>query len=105
MYMKLKDGKSKALTLSYDDGVVQDIRLIEILNKYGIKATFNINTGRYLPEEATREKFYGRMKLSEAKKLNIIVTVKVIFYFDIIILLFNEIMIYYFLYIGNRIFF
>ena len=30
MYMKLKDGKSKVLTLSYDDGVVQDIRLSEI---------------------------------------------------------------------------
>ena len=36
MYMKLKDGKSKVLTLSYDDGVVQDIRLIGILDKYGI---------------------------------------------------------------------
>ena len=71
MYMKLKDGKSKVLTLSYDDGVVQDIRLIEILNKYGIKATFNINTGLYLPEEAIRERFYGRMKLSEAKALYI----------------------------------
>ena len=69
MYMKLKDGKSKVLTLSYDDGVVQDIRLIEILNQYGIKATFNINTGCYFSEEATRESFYGRMKLSEAKKL------------------------------------
>lgn len=71
MYMKLKDGKSKVLTLSYDDCVVQDIRLIEILNKYGIKATFNINTGLYLSEEAAREKFYGRLKLSEAKKLYI----------------------------------
>ena len=46
MYMKLKDGKSKVLTLSYDDGVVQDIRFIEILDKYGLKGTFNINTGR-----------------------------------------------------------
>ncbi len=36
-------GKNKALTLSYDDGVRQDIRLIEILNRHGIKATFNIN--------------------------------------------------------------
>ena len=71
MYMKLKDGKSKALTLSYDDGVVEDIRLIKILNKYGIKATFNINSGVYLPEDAKREKFYGRMKLSEAKELYI----------------------------------
>ena len=65
MYMKLKDGKSKVLTLSYDDGVVQDIRLMEILNKNGIKATFNINTGLYLPEDTVREKYYGRMKFSE----------------------------------------
>lgn len=71
MYMKLKDGKSKVLTLSYDDGVVQDIRLISIMNKFGLRGTFNINTGRYLPEEAVREKFYGRMKLSEAQDLYI----------------------------------
>lgn len=69
VYMKLKDGKSKVLTLSYDDGVVQDIRLMEILNRHGLKATFNINTGLYLPEEVTRNRFYGRMKLSEAKEL------------------------------------
>ena len=69
MYMKLKDGKSKVLTLSYDDGVVQDIRLMEILDKYGIKATFNINTGMYIPEDTVRQRFHGRMKLSEAKKL------------------------------------
>ena len=30
MQMRLKDGKDKVLTLSYDDGVVQDIRLSEI---------------------------------------------------------------------------
>jgi len=39
------DGKLKALTLSYDDGVEQDRRLVEILNRYGIKGTFNINSG------------------------------------------------------------
>lgn len=71
MKMKLKDGKSKVLTLSYDDGVVQDIRLIEIMNKYGLKGTFNINSGKYLPEDAVRDRFYGRMKLSEAKELYI----------------------------------
>lgn len=69
MYMKLKDGKSKVLTLSYDDGVVQDIRLIEILDKHGIKGTFNINTNQYFPEDGVREKYYGRMTLSEAQKL------------------------------------
>lgn len=40
------NGKMKAITLSYDDGVTQDIRFIELLNKYNIKATFNINSGK-----------------------------------------------------------
>jgi len=39
------NGKMKALTLSYDDGVEQDKCLIEILNRYKIKGTFNINSG------------------------------------------------------------
>jgi len=39
------NGKIKALTLSYDDGVEQDIRLTEILNRYKIKGTFNLNSG------------------------------------------------------------
>ncbi len=34
----------KAVTFSYDDGVTQDQRLIEMFNKYGLKATFNINS-------------------------------------------------------------
>lgn len=69
MLMKLKDGKSKVLTLSYDDGVVQDIRLMGILDKHGIRGTFNINTGMYLPEDAQRERYYGRLKRSEALAL------------------------------------
>ena len=38
------NGKKKAITFSFDDGVTQDIRLIEIFNKYGLKGTFNINS-------------------------------------------------------------
>ncbi|MBQ7915686.1 MAG: polysaccharide deacetylase family protein, partial [Firmicutes bacterium] len=38
------DGKLKALTFSYDDAVLQDKRLIEIFNKYGLKGTFNLNS-------------------------------------------------------------
>ena len=38
------NGKNKAITFSYDDGVTQDIRLIEIFNKYNLKATFNLNS-------------------------------------------------------------
>lgn len=72
MYMKLKDGKSKVLTLSYDDAVVQDIRLIGLMNKYGLKGTFNINTGCYLPEDKERvSSNHMRMRLSEAMDLYI----------------------------------
>ena len=38
------NNKLKAVTFSYDDGITQDIRLIELLNKYGLKCTFNINS-------------------------------------------------------------
>lgn len=40
----------KALTFSYDDGIEQDRKLVEIFNKYGMKATFNLNTGIQTPE-------------------------------------------------------
>ena len=38
------NGKRKAITFSYDDGVLQDRRLIKLFNKYGLRATFNINS-------------------------------------------------------------
>ena len=50
LFMRFPEGKAKALTLSYDDGVEQDIKLIEIMNKYGLKGTFNLNTGLYAEE-------------------------------------------------------
>ena len=42
-----RDGTPKKyFTLSFDDGVTQDLRVIEILKKYGVNcATFNINSG------------------------------------------------------------
>lgn len=47
MYDRLlwPNGRRKAFTLSYDDGVTQDIRLIEMMNQFGIKGTFNLNSG------------------------------------------------------------
>ncbi len=38
-------GFFKALTFSFDDGVVQDAKLIDIFNRNGLKGTFNFNTG------------------------------------------------------------
>ena len=37
-------GKLKAVTFSYDDCTVQDVKLVELFNKYGVKATFNVNS-------------------------------------------------------------
>lgn len=38
-------GRTKAFTMSYDDGIEQDIRLLKIMNQYNIRGTFNINSG------------------------------------------------------------
>ena len=41
--MQFPGNRGKALTLSYDDGVVQDKKLIEMFDRYGAKCTFNLN--------------------------------------------------------------
>jgi len=41
-----KDGKRKALTMSYDDCPPEDGRLIELFNRYHIKGTFHIISAR-----------------------------------------------------------
>lgn len=51
LFMRFPGGVPKALTLSYDDGVEQDIKLMEILDKNGLKCTFNINGGIDIPED------------------------------------------------------
>ena len=37
--------KRKIFLLSFDDGTVWDKRFVQLLNKYGIKCTFNLNSG------------------------------------------------------------
>lgn len=49
-YLRFPQGKSKAFTLSYDDGVEQDIRLIRLMEKHGVRGTFNLNSGAFAPE-------------------------------------------------------
>lgn len=53
--MIMWNGKKKAVTFSFDDGVTQDIRLIEILDRYGLKCTFNLNS-EFLGLEGTLER-------------------------------------------------
>ena len=52
------DFKLKAMTLSYDDGIIQDKELIKRMNKWGLKGTFNLNSGKQ-GDEKYREDIYG----------------------------------------------
>lgn len=45
-------GKRKAVTFSYDDGLIYDRKLIDLFNTYHVKGTFNLNSG-----------FLGRVKV------------------------------------------
>ena len=62
-FLRFPNFKDKALTLSYDDGVAQDKRLIALMKEYGVKGTFNINGGLF-GNEPTEDK--GRMTKDEA---------------------------------------
>ena len=68
MQMRLKDGKRKVLTFSYDDGNAPDIRLVEIFNKYGLKGTFNVCSGLLVDSDEVRENPEGKLTKGEVLK-------------------------------------
>lgn len=63
--MRFPQGKKKAFTLSYDDGVEQDERLISIMKKNGLKGTFNLNSGCYRAEGTSYEPGTVQRRMSE----------------------------------------
>ena len=67
IYVRFPGFKRKAVTLSYDDGVRQDKRLIEIMKQNGLKGTFNLNGGCFSSRYEGVEE--GRMTVEEAKAL------------------------------------
>ncbi len=71
MFLRFPQGRKKALTLSYDDGVEQDIRLMSLLDRHGIRCTFNLNSGLLAPENAVYPagQVYRRMSRSAAAAL------------------------------------
>lgn len=60
--MRFPGGRDRALTFSYDDGIVQDARLVGIFVKNGLKGTFNLNAGLVPAEEMTGGKRRLTMK-------------------------------------------
>lgn len=72
MYFREQE-KLKAVTFSYDDGVTQDVRLIELLNKYDLKCTFNLNsqllgTGQIVLRRGKRISHY-KIQPNDVKKV------------------------------------
>ncbi|MBO4219579.1 MAG: polysaccharide deacetylase family protein [Clostridia bacterium] len=49
--MRWPEGRLHAFTMSYDDGRMEDFRLASLMRRYGVKGTFNINTGLYWAED------------------------------------------------------
>ena len=64
-YIRFPGGRTRAFTLSYDDGVEADRRLLKIIDKYGLRCTFNLNSTLFdcagwhgrMDEEATYNAF------------------------------------------------
>ena len=69
LFMRFPDGRDRALTLSYDDGVKPDVRLIGILKKHGLKATFNINSDLFAPDDPATPYTGNRLSAAEAVKV------------------------------------
>jgi hypothetical protein len=62
--MLFPEGKTKALILSFDDGMVADRRLVKLMNDYGLKGTFHLNSNRldtkgYLTKGEIKNLFTG----------------------------------------------
>ena len=71
--MLFAEGKNKALTLSYDDGIIHDRKLVQMMNEYGIRGTFNLNSGIFSFEETVEkngeETDFSRIAAQEVKTL------------------------------------
>lgn len=57
-------GKRNILTMSYDDGMIYDRKLIEVFNKYGIRGSFHLNSGlltddRHIDENEIKKLYQG----------------------------------------------
>ena len=66
LFMRFPGGLDRALTFSYDDGVSPDKRLVAIFKKYGLKATFNINSDLFSPDDPDLPRNGTRLSAKEA---------------------------------------
>jgi peptidoglycan/xylan/chitin deacetylase (PgdA/CDA1 family) len=84
--MLFPEGKSKALILSYDDGAMQDRKLVELMNKYNLIGTFHLNSNKlgsnkdfnYLKKEEIKDLYKGHeVSVHSANHPNLVVLSKI----------------------------
>lgn len=66
-YMLFPGFKKRCVTLSYDDGFVSDKKMVAVLDKYGIKCSFNLNSA-VMPTEPDGS-YNPRMCMAECEEL------------------------------------
>ena len=64
--MRFPQGKAKAFAMSYDDGIYQDIRFVDIISRNGLKCTFNV-TGNFSGNAASED--YEKLSVKQMKEL------------------------------------
>ena len=61
--------KNKAIVFSFDDGVEQDKRLIEIFDRYGLRCTFNLNSGMFGMHTSHEAMLFGEMRVFNNRRI------------------------------------
>ena len=66
-FLRFPDFKLRALTFSFDDGMVEDVWLVNLFKKYGMKGTFNLNSCVLKMTEEPKPNHIGRCRLSKTQ--------------------------------------
>ena len=68
-FMRYPEGKTKAVTFSYDDGAKADERFANTLNRYGLKCTFNLIGSRVEKNKDMDNDFIRREVLAKGHEI------------------------------------
>ena len=71
IFVRFPEGRAKVLTFSYDDGFLNDIPLVDMLNKHKMKGTFNVSAGKCTAEDRDykEDSIWNYMKKSDLLKI------------------------------------
>lgn len=66
-FLRFPGFKYRALTFSFDDGMVEDVWLVNLFKQYGLKGTFNLNSCALDITEDAIPNHVGRQRLSKSQ--------------------------------------